>query len=110
MKRSSSVTEKTVGLIPVNFLFLTGIKREIFRHIRLTGSWDQDGNYSSAWTDVDMISGSGEDGCPAFSATIHFAPGDAGKTFSWGLLFDGPSGNGVWGIPTEVHDANSALR
>jgi 1,4-alpha-glucan branching enzyme len=110
MKKPSSIPEETMDLIPVNFLFLTGIKKKIFRNVRLTGSWDRNGNYSSAWTEADMIPGSGEDGCTAFNATIHLAPGEAGTTFSWGLLFDGPSGNAVWGVPTEVHDTNSTLR
>jgi len=51
-----------------------------------------------------------EDGCPAFEATVHFDPAGVARTFSWGVFLDGPAGTGNWGIPTEIHDANSTLR
>ena len=36
--------------ILVNFTYFTGIKREIFTNVRLTGSWDESGQYSDQWT------------------------------------------------------------
>src|SRR5262245_47862434 len=52
----------------------------------------------------------GEDGCPIFRASISLELADQGKTFRWGVVLDGPQGNNLWGIPTEVHDMNSTGR
>ena len=35
--------------VPIQFRFLTGLKRTIFREARLLGSWDADGRVSAAW-------------------------------------------------------------
>jgi 1,4-alpha-glucan branching enzyme len=35
---------------------------------------------------------------------------EVGKTFQWGVRLDAPSGTNIWGIPTEVNDANSSQR
>jgi 1,4-alpha-glucan branching enzyme len=97
-------------LIPVRFLYLTGLNTDLFSNVRLCGSWDANGNYSAAWTQVPMAPLRAEDGCPAFEATVQFDAGETAKTFSWGVFLDGPAGVGVWGIPTEIHDANSSTR
>ena len=91
----------------VEFVYLTGLKREIFRNARLTGSWDGDGRYSDHWSTIPMESITGEDGCPAFRAQVDFDASQAGWTFRWGVILDGPGGSDHWGIPTEVSDANS---
>ena len=36
-----------MATIPVKFTYLTGLKREIFRNARLTGSWDENGRIVS---------------------------------------------------------------
>jgi 1,4-alpha-glucan branching enzyme len=51
-----------------------------------------------------------EDGCPSFTATVHFDAAEKGKQFRWGVLLDGPGGANQWGIPTEVQDKNSTER
>ena len=38
----------------VEFQFITGLKRAIFRNARLRGSWDGSGRYSDDWTESPM--------------------------------------------------------
>ena len=52
----------------------------------------------------------GEDGCPIFKASISLDLADQDKMFRWGVAVDGPQGNNLWGIPTEIQDMNSAER
>jgi 1,4-alpha-glucan branching enzyme len=94
----------------VEFQFITGLKRAIFRHVRLRGSWDGHGRYSDDWTESPMEEKVGEDGCPIFQASISLDLADQDKTFKWGVVLDGPQGSNFWGIPTEVQDVNSVER
>ncbi len=88
----------------VQFEFITGLKRAIFRNARLRGSWDGNGRYSDIWTERPMQEGAGEDGCPNFTASVLLDLTDQDKTFKWGVVLDGPQGSDFWGIPTEIHD------
>src|SRR5688572_30188427 len=94
----------------VDFQFITGVKRAIFRNARLRGSWDGNGRYSDNWTESEMQEDTGQDGCPIFttSALLDLAAQD--KTFKWGVILDGPQGSNFWGISTEVQNVNSAER
>src|SRR3990170_1537658 len=94
----------------VEFQFITGLKRAIFRNPRLRGSWDGNGRYSDDWTESPMQGEVGEDGCPIFKASISLDLADHDRTFKWGVALDGPQGSNFWGIPTEVQDVNSAER
>jgi len=94
----------------VEFEFITGLKRAIFRNGRLRGSWDGSGRYSDNWTESLMREEVGEDGCPIFRASIPIDLTDSDKTFKWGVILDGPQGSNFWGIPTEVQDVNSVER
>ncbi len=94
----------------IEFEFITGLKRAIFRNARLCGSWDTNGLYSDNWTEVPMQEGIGSDGCPIFKASVSLDLADQGKTFKWGVILDGPQGANFWGIPTEVHDDKSVER
>jgi 1,4-alpha-glucan branching enzyme len=94
----------------IEFQFITGLKRMIFRNPRLCGSWDSDGRFSEIWTESPMQQGIGEDGCPIFTGSLSFDLTDQGKLFKWGLVLNGPQGSGFWGIPTEVGDINSVER
>ena len=94
----------------VEFQFITGVKRAIFRNARLRGSWDGNGRYSDDWTESPMQEDIGEDGCPIFTASISLDLADQDKTFKWGVVLDGPQGSNFWGIPTEVQDVNSVER
>ena len=46
----------------VEFWFMTGLSRSIFRNARLRGSWDAAGRYSDQWTDSPMLQHIGPDG------------------------------------------------
>ncbi len=58
----------------------------IFRNARLLGSWDAQGHSSDAWTESPMQAIVGEDGCPAFTATMQFL-----TMRRWGMSFAGAS-------------------
>jgi len=94
----------------VEFQFVTGLKRKIFRNVRLRGSWDGNGRYADNWTETAMTEILGEDGCPVFTVSLSFDLADQNKTFRWGVVLDGPQGSNFWGIPTEIQDVNSTDR
>ncbi len=94
----------------VEFQFMTGLKRKIFRNARLCGSWDSHGRHSDIWSESPMQESIGEDGCPMFKASVPLDPADRDKTFKWGVVLDGPQGANFWGMPTEVQDADSSDR
>jgi 1,4-alpha-glucan branching enzyme len=94
----------------MEFHFITGLKRAIFRNARLRGSWDDKGRYSDNWTEIPMQEELGIDGCPSFVASVTLDLADQDKLFKWGVVFDGPQGANFWGIPTEIQDINSAER
>jgi len=96
--------------IPVHFTYHIGLKSGIFRNVRLVGSWDANGSHSDQWTGVPMRENVSDSGCPCFRATVNLNGDQAGWTFSWGILLDGPGGANRWGITTEVHDRNSSER
>jgi 1,4-alpha-glucan branching enzyme len=93
-------------MISVTFVYLTGINRQIFRNVRLVGSWDAQGRYSDQWSapPLPMELTTAEDGCPAYRATVEFQDSEAGKSFNWGVRLDAPQRPDIWGIPTEVND------
>lgn len=99
-----------MATVPVQFIYLTGLKREIFRNARLSGAWDGNGRPSQVWSEIPMTAITAEDGCPGFSATALFDAGEVGTTFQWGVKFDTPSAVNLWAIPTEIQDANKTDR
>ncbi|MBP2654823.1 MAG: alpha amylase, catalytic region [Firmicutes bacterium] len=94
----------------VIFNYHVGLNGELFRNVRLTGSWDESGNYSDTWTTVTMTEERSYTGSPSFTARVNLNDSEAGKTFRWGVLLDGPDIPNQWGIPTEVNDKNVDLR
>jgi len=94
----------------IEFQYITGLKRAIFRNGRLRGSWDARGRYSNDWTELPMQEVVGEDGCPMFTASVTLDLADQPRTFTWGVVLDGPQGSHFWGIPTEVPDVESVER
>ena len=81
---------------------------------RLTGSWDGEGRYSDRWSTIPMESITGEDGCPAFRAAVELDASQAGWTFRWGVILDGPGGRDKWGIHhrgqrSQLHGSNARL-
>jgi 1,4-alpha-glucan branching enzyme len=97
-------------LIPVQFNYFTGLRRNLFRNVRLTGSWDANGYYSNQWSSTFMQQSIAEDGCPCFIATIQLDDSQIGQVFRWGVVLDNESGSDIWGIPTEVNERNSSDR
>lgn len=96
--------------VPVQFLFLTGLERRIFRNARVVGSWGVGGRPSATWSESPMREITAEDGCPAFTATVELDARDIGATFHWTVRLDAPGAMDVCGIPTEVNDATSSKR
>jgi 1,4-alpha-glucan branching enzyme len=96
--------------ISVQFLYAPSLKREVFQHVRLTGSWDREGRYSGDWSTTPMENFTGEDGCPCYRAQVELDESQAGWTFHWGVIVDSPAGKDRWGITTEVRDASSSDR
>lgn len=94
----------------VTFLYQTGIKSPLFSNARLHGSWNGEGRYSEEWSETAMQEITGEDGCPAFQATIQFLDNQSESQFHWGVLLDGPERANQWGVPTEVPNAYSVDR
>ena len=99
-----------MALIPVNFEYLTGLRRPFLVNARLTGSWDAQGRRSEQWAEVPMGAFTAEDGCPAFRATINLDDSQIGQGFRWGVSVDTLRHPNVWGIPTEVNDTASDAR
>jgi 1,4-alpha-glucan branching enzyme len=94
-----------MGTIAVQFIYLTGLKRQIFRNGRLSGSWDATGKASPVWSVAPMNDIVAKDGCPGFSVTVQFDEGAVGTTFQWGVICDAPSAPNLWAIPTEIQSA-----
>jgi 1,4-alpha-glucan branching enzyme len=82
----------------VTFEYMTGLKTNLFRNVRLSGSWDVNGRFSSQWTESPMQKIVGPDGCPTFTSTIELDSGDSEKTFRWGVVLDHHQASNVWGI------------
>jgi 1,4-alpha-glucan branching enzyme len=99
-----------MAAVSVQFRYLTGLQRKIFHDARLCGSWDSAGRSSQSWSETPMAEVTAEDGCPAFTATVSFDEGEAGKAFQWSVRLSTPSVADVSGIPTEVHDADRSDR
>lgn len=97
-------------VIPIQFTYHTGLRRNIFRNARLTGSWDANGRYSNQWSTISMQQTTAEDGCPCFTATVELDDSQIGWLFRWGIVLDSPEGVNLWGITTEINDSNSSDR
>jgi 1,4-alpha-glucan branching enzyme len=96
--------------LKIRFVYMTGLRRNLFRNVRLSGSWDNEGRSSSHWSTVPMLAFQAEDGCPAYAATVELDDTEKGSAFRWGVLVDGPAGANLWGILTEAEDPLSRER
>src|SRR5258708_921258 len=96
--------------ITVNFTFHSGVKRHLFRNVRLSGSWDGNGQYSNQWMQGPMAASQDETGCDAFNASVLFDAAQVGTVFNWGVLADVDGAANTWVLATEVPDANSSQR
>jgi 1,4-alpha-glucan branching enzyme len=96
--------------ITVNFIFHSGVKHQLFRNVRLSGSWDVTGQFSNQWTEVPMVASQDETGCDAFSANVSFDAIQMGTIFQWGVVADVVGAPNTWAVVTEVPDENSSQR
>jgi 1,4-alpha-glucan branching enzyme len=90
-------------MISVQFTYLSGLRRRIFRNARLAGTWN-------GWVEIPMDEIVAADGCPAFTATVNFSDADAGQKHRWGVRLDAPAGPNAWAINLEVPDGESQNR
>jgi 1,4-alpha-glucan branching enzyme len=96
--------------ITVRFVYLPGLKREVFHNVRLLGSWDTNGRYSSEWTGIPMAAEQADDGTTCYTANVEFDNSQVGQEFHWGVSLDAPNGLNQWGITTEVNTTGSQQR
>ncbi len=96
--------------IAVTFTFHSGVKRHLFRNVRLAGSWDASGHFSDHWTVAPMTASLDETGCDAFSASVWFDPSQTGLVFRWGVAADVMGAPNTWVVVTEVPDETSKQR
>jgi len=96
--------------ITVNFTFHSGVRRQLFRNVRLSGSWDVTGQFSNQWTEVPMVASRAETGCDAFNADASFDAIQTGSSFQWGVVADVAGAPNTWVVVTEVPDENSSQR
>ncbi len=94
--------------VKVTFTFHSGVKRTLFHNVRLSGSWDATGKFSSLWTQTPMLPSQDGTGCDAFSVTVALDATQVGTTFQWGVFADLPGAPNSWVVVTEVHDPNSS--
>jgi 1,4-alpha-glucan branching enzyme len=96
--------------ITVNFTFHSGVKRQLFSNVRLSGSWNAAGQFSSYWSQQAMTASKDETGCDAFNVSVNFDASQTGITFQWGVLADLAGAPNTWVVVTEVPDPNSNER
>ena len=89
----------------VEFVYVTGIRSDIFRNVRLAGSWNQDGFPIATWTTRPMVAFRYDDGCPAFRCVLSFPAGATGSEFTWGVMLDAPGRPDSWGITQEIEES-----
>jgi 1,4-alpha-glucan branching enzyme len=92
--------------IEVSFMFHAGVKRHLFRNVRLSGSWDANGRFSNQWSQQSMTASDDGTGCDAFVASISFDASQAGTSFQWGVVADIAGAPNTWVVVTEVPDEN----
>ncbi|WP_224367402.1 alpha-amylase family glycosyl hydrolase [Hyalangium versicolor] len=82
----------------VTFVYDAGPHKEL-TDVKLKGSWDASGNYSTQWNGegVSMRSlGNGK-----WEATVELQDDGLPRNWEWGVTVDGPSGNDQWGVMGE---------
>lgn len=94
----------------VRFSYPPGLSANPLRNVRLAGSWDAAGRSTADWCFIPMQPTVDDDGCPAFDAVVGFDDSAIGTVLRWGVMLDGPLGEGLWGIASEVDDVASTAR
>jgi 1,4-alpha-glucan branching enzyme len=94
----------------VRFSYRPGLPANPFRNVHLAGSWDASGKSATDWSFTPMQSAVDDDGCLAFEAMVNFDDSAVGAVLRWGVMLDGPLGEALWGIASEVDDVTSTAR
>lgn len=90
----------------MKFIYDTGIRRRLFRNVRLRGSWDERGKHSDNWSEHPMREVRNADGALAYEAEIALDASQQGETFRWSVLIDSGLGRDREGITTEQLDGD----
>jgi len=93
----------------VKFLFVTGLRSQVFRNVRLAGSWDTRGRLvadRACWSVVPMMAVPWEYGGVAYQAEVAMAPLQADRAFHWTVLVDGADVRDAPAVVTELEPAN----
>jgi 1,4-alpha-glucan branching enzyme len=101
---------RQISKISIQLVFRTGLTSEIFRNVRLTGSWDAEGRYSDKWSTQAMDQFMADDGCIAFQTSLDLGSDQVGWDFHWTLLGDVAQSRDINIMPTEIKDPNSQSR
>ena len=88
--------------IAVTFTFHSGVQRHLFSHVRLSGSWNAAGQFSSQWSETPMTGSQDETGGDAFNASVSFDASQLGTVFQWGVVADIAGAPNVWVVATEA--------
>lgn len=96
--------------LSVQFRYLTGLKRRIFRDVRLLGQWDATGKAAMSWIEVPMTEFVADDGCPGFTATVMFDAAGVDHLFDWTVRLSTLAVADVSGIAAEVNDPDHSDR
>lgn len=96
--------------IRVRFRYYTGIKRDVFTRVRLSGSWDREGKFSRNRSTLEMRPFIHEDGCPAYEEEIFLDDSQVDREFNWGVSGDTREHEHIWAIPAESKDAEKIGR
>lgn len=97
--------DRSMPDVEVVFVYFTGLRRDVFRNVRLAGSWDDAGRPSTSWTTRPMVAFLSDDGCPAFRCLVRFPAETVGRTLAWGVLLDAPGRTNQWGITAEYDES-----
>ena len=87
-----------MALIPVNFEYLTGLRRPLLANARLTGNWDSPG------PQVRAVDRGADDGfhrggrLSGFRATVNLDDSQIGQDFRWGVFVDTPATSATSGV------------
>jgi 1,4-alpha-glucan branching enzyme len=94
----------------LKFIYDTGIRRRLFRNVRVRGSWDDKGKHSDSWSEHLTREVRGADGALTYEVEVALDPSQKGETFHWSVLVDSNLGRDRGGITTEQLDGDHEAR
>jgi 1,4-alpha-glucan branching enzyme len=85
----------------LKFIYDTGIRRKLFRNVRLRGSWDEHGKHSDSLSEHPMREVRGVDGALRYEAEVPLDAAQQGQAFEWSVRIDSGLGRDREGVVTE---------